>query len=51
MSMFTGCPIIKNETMVDVDTITAYIRTLAAWRGKNTPIRAGRGGLRSADGR
>lgn len=26
MSMFTGCPIIKDETMVDVDTITAYIR-------------------------
>ena len=26
MSMFAGCPILKDETMVDVDTITAYLR-------------------------
>ena len=25
MSMLTGCPILKDETMVDVDTITSYI--------------------------
>ena len=25
MSMLMGCPILKDETMVDVDTITSYI--------------------------
>ena len=41
MSMFTGCPIIKDETMVDVDTITAYIRD---YRGGGRIRRSARAG-------